>query len=329
MSAQINTHTTLGGNVRLLGFNFFGGKPVGIFDLIEHFISERAQNSQRAYRGIIKEWCEHFETSYGSQHAADAIRKAENIDVIKFIKQQRQKRGLEGQKSNTLTDSTVFRKFTVLRAIYSFLVENGATERNPFSKTLITKPNTSKPEKRPYSLIPFESVKKMIELATSTQEKSILCLLFGGGLRRSEVSNLKLSDIVEEHGYAVLTLRQTKSGEEQKQGLPEWASSAVLRQKEARERKGASGEDYLILGRLGRMNDKTIYRIFKKFAELAGVRGRATPHSARATAITKLLSDGEDLRSVQEYARHATFRTTQRYDLREGLGLKAAKKLKF
>lgn len=317
-------------SLRLLDLIY--GSTMTLFEVVENFISLRARNSQRSYRAILKEWCAHFNTSYGSRGAAGAIRKASQVDVIQFLNAQRKKRGYFTPKNQNLSQGTIFRKFTILRAMYDFLVVENYVQLNPFSTTLINKPNTNGGEKRPSTLIPFESVKKMLEIASfdNPKDAAILSLLFGGGLRRSEVASLKLGDITELTDCIRLTLRETKSGGTQSQTLPDWASLAVKTWANHRINSGFTEEDLLIPGRGEKQLDgKTISRIFKRYAKRAGVKGRVSPHSARATAITKLFTDREDPVAIQEFARHSSLVVTQRYDLRESLGELAAKKLKF
>lgn len=308
------------------------GSSMTLFEIVENYISLRAPNSQKSYRAILKEWCAHFNTSYGSRGAAGAIKKASQVDVIKFLSAQRKKKGYVTPKNSNLSQGTIFRKFTILRAIYDFLIAESYLETNPFSKTLINKPNTTTGEKRPSTLIPFESVKKMLEIAQydSPKDAAILSLLFGGGLRRSEVATLTLGDIDQQQDHIRLRLRDTKSGHTQSQTLPEWASQAVKAYATHRYNSGFTDEDLLIPGRgEKRIDGKTIARIFKRYAKRAGVKGRVSPHSARATAITKLFTDREDPVAIQEFARHSSLLVTQRYDLRESLGESIAKKLKF
>lgn len=315
--------------IRLLDLVY--GLNMTLFEVVENFISLRAPNSQKSYRAIFKEWCAHFNTSYGSRGAAGAIRKASQVDVIQFLNAQRKKKGYQTPKNSNLSQGTVFRKFTILRAIYDFLVTESYLETNPFSKTLINKPNQTG-EKRPSTLIPFESVKKMLEIAKydNPKDAAILSLLFGGGLRRSEVATLTLGDIDQQTDHIRLRLRETKSGHTQYQTLPDWASQAVKAYTIHRYNSGCTDENLLIPGRGEKQIDgKTIARIFKRYAKRAGVKGRVSPHSARATAITKLFTDREDPVAIQEFARHSSLLVTQRYDLRESLGESIAKKLKF
>jgi len=94
-----------------------------------------------------------------------------------------------------------------------------------------------------------------------------------------------------------------------------------------RERKkGGAGEaDYVFVGFTGRagatvtskpMSDTGLYLLFKQYCMAAGAGSFATPHSARATAITKLLADGIPHREVQEFSRHSSIQMVEWYDKR-------------
>jgi integrase len=64
------------------------------------------------------------------------------------------------------------------------------------------------------------------------------------------------------------------------------------------------------------MSDTGLYLLFKQYCMAAGAGMYVTPHSARATAITKLLSDGVPHRVVQEFSRHASIQMVEWYDKR-------------
>jgi integrase len=83
--------------------------------------------------------------------------------------------------------------------------------------------------------------------------------------------------------------------------------------------------DYLFIGFTGKggqtittkpMSDTGLYLLFKQYCMAAGAGMHATPHSARATAITKLLADGIPHREVQEFSRHSSIQMVEWYDKR-------------
>ena len=108
---------------------------------------------------------------------------------------------------------------------------------------------------------------------------------------------------------------------------------------ESRKREGAYPGDYVFVsyrGPAGRIQTDLplscsgLYKLFKGYCMRAGAGRFATPHSARATAITKLLSDGLNHREVQEFSRHASVQMVEVYDKRRlGVDQNPAKTLKY
>ena len=109
------------------------------------------------------------------------------------------------------------------------------------------------------------------------------------------------------------------------QAVPKWAANHLWSLIEERKKEGAKNADYVSLGYTGRggqtrsdkpFSDTGVYLLFKHYCQVVGVGTHATPHSARATAITKLLADGIPHRQVQEFSRHASIQMVEWYDKR-------------
>jgi integrase len=92
-----------------------------------------------------------------------------------------------------------------------------------------------------------------------------------------------------------------------------------------RKTQGAKPGDYLFnsyRGRGGRnpvsapISTHGIYELFKRYCKQAGIKEFVSPHSARATAITRLLSRGIPHREVQEFSRHSSIQMVELYDKR-------------
>jgi integrase len=145
-------------------------------------------------------------------------------------------------------------------------------------------------------------------------------------LRRSELIKLRLGDVRRTaKGTTFLRLRSTKGKVDSDQALPGWAAQAVNSLCLEREKQGAESGDYLFTsftGQAGRtatnrpISATGIYQTFLQYCTLAGVKNWASPHSARATAITKLLDDGLSHREVKEFSRHAGIDMVELYDKR-------------
>jgi integrase len=238
------------------------------------------------------------------------------------------KDGLDATQSN----ATIHKKFAALRRIYRMLVSsNLGIAENPFEADRVPPPPKDAGRKRPTQMIDFELVMEIVSIPdTNTpkgrRDKAILATLFGGGLRRSEVVGLRIGDIKKtSSGTTFLYLRHTKAKKDAEQAIPRWAADPLWELVRERKAQGAMDGDYLFVGFTGKggqtittkpMSDTGLYLLFKQYCMAAGAGTYATPHSARATAITKLLADGIPHREVQEFSRHSSIQMVEWYDKR-------------
>lgn len=251
----------------------------------------------------------------------------------------------DGSQSS-LANATIAKKFTALRRVYRMLMACEAGVRaNPFDTDRVPSPASRAGQKRPTEMLDFGLVKEILGLPDISTPKglrdaAILALLFGGGLRRSEAVSLRLADIrVSSAGTTYLRLRATKSKRDFDHALPAWAAERVHALAEQRCKEGASSGDFLLVSFRGPggsgctdepLTDSGLYRIFKSYCVRGGAGAFITPHSARATAITKLLADGIGHREVQEFSRHASVQMVEVYDKRRfGIDESPGKKLDY
>jgi integrase len=232
--------------------------------------------------------------------------------------------------------ATVLRKALIVRAFLRTVRTDWTTE-TPLDAVIARLRRAPPASKRPTETLEAAEVRRLLDTPSAKSRTGIRCraflaLLFGGGLRLSEATGLRLSDVRTEHGVDVIRLRRAKSGSA-KQVLPKWAAARVAALVALRRRDGAGGDDWLFPGRdPGRkINDRNARQLFKRLlieAELDPVR--YSPHSARATAITRLLTSGADYGDVKSFARHRSFSMVEAYDRRrKALASAAGLRLKY
>jgi len=152
------------------------------------------------------------------------------------------------------------------------------------------------------------------------RDAAILCVLYGGGLRRSEIISLDVADYDVQNG--ALTVRRGKGSKARITYLPSGGQSRLTRWLDLRERKGLPDEGPLFhpihrSGKIfdGRMTDQAILALLQRRALGAGIRA-FSPHDLRRTFISDLLDAGADIATVQKLAGHSNVQTTARYDRR-------------
>jgi len=322
---------------------------------INAFMSLKSPNTQRTYSSIIREWCSFLHSLAKEGNTADLFISATDLHAIAYRSWLQERPGqrprlkvsrneskdistttrkankLDGMQS-TLSNATIAKKFAALRRIYRMLIsyDLGVT-RNPFDTERVPAPPAKAGQKRPTEMIDFSMVKRIVDIPNPAEpkglrDKAILSLLFGAGLRRSEVVNIRLGDIKQtRRGNYFVHLRSTKARKDADQAFPAWAAETVCELVTQRRKQGGASGDYLFLSFKGRggltqtdepLSDSGLYKLFKKYCILSGAGNIPSPHSARATAITKLLQDGVSHREVQEFSRHASVQMVEVYDKR-------------
>lgn len=326
-----------------------GTREAQLWLRITAFLSARSPNTQVTYQGVISEWCRFLGAAAGTERSALLLMGATDLDTVRFkewLFSRPGERPRYAQRSrsttrrhekadglqSTLTNSTVAKKFAILRRVYRMIIAAGLrVEPNPFDADRIPPPPRDSGLKRPTEMIPFELVSRIIDgpdptTAKGIRDKAILAALFGGALRRSEVAALRVGDVRQSTaGTVFLYLRATKAKRDAEQALPPWAATVVQLLVRQRALDGAGTGDFLYVGYTGRAGKKPtatpisssgIYRLFKQYCRLAGAGPYVTPHSARATAITRLLDSGIPHRQVQQFSRHSSIQMVELYDKR-------------
>ena len=147
------------------------------------------------------------------------------------------------------------------------------------------------------------------------KDAAIIALLYAGGLRRSEVVELNLSDYDQETGRLIV---RGKGRKERIVWVTNGAADALAAWLQIRGKD--SGAMFVPVNKGGnlktaRLTDQSVYKMLKKRAEQASVKN-LSPHDFRRTFVGDLLEAGADISTVSKMAGHANVQTTMRYDRR-------------
>ncbi len=214
-----------------------------------------------------------------------------------------------------LSKTSVARSLAAVRSLYRWLAREGVVEQNPAA--LVATPRLPKKLPRVPTIEEINSVldAEMPETAAFPErERAILELLYGCGVRNSELVGINLGDVHWSNGAVLVR------GKGKKQRLVPLGESAVAaltaylpkRETVLKEKKRLSPA-LLINRRGGRLTTRSVGRIVKQIAVSRGLSPEVHPHTLRHAFGTHMLEEGADLRAIQEMLGHERLATTQRY----------------
>jgi len=237
-----------------------------------------------------------------------------NLELIRkyriWLNRQTDERGRELKKSTQNYHLIALRSF--LKYLSKRDIKSLAPEKIELAKM---------PE-RQVDFLEGDDLERLLEAPTKTTEakviqlrdKSILELLFSTGLRVSEISKLKKDDInLEKEEFTIRgkggKLRVVFLSNQSKYWLKQYLQS----------RKDLSPSLFVRADKAkgktepGDLTPRSIQRLIKKYAKIAGITKKVTPHTMRHSFATDLLINGADIRSVQSMLGHSSITTTQIY----------------
>jgi integrase/recombinase XerC len=214
-----------------------------------------------------------------------------------------------------LGKTSVARHLAAVRSLYRWLAREGMVKQNPAA--LVSTPKLPKKLPRVPSMEEINMVldTEMPESAAFPErDRVIMELLYGSGLRNSELIGINLDDI---HWSNEALLVRGKGRKERIVPLGESAALAIReympqRQKLLAEKK-KSNPALLLNLRGTRLTTRSVGRIVKQIAMSRGLPSDIHPHTLRHAFGTHLLEEGADLRAIQELLGHERLATTQRY----------------
>jgi integrase/recombinase XerC len=222
---------------------------------------------------------------------------------------------IEGQRR--FDRRTLHNHVSGLRAFFKFWLKRKRVARNPFVGIPLPKLEKRLPKflteaqmkhllGGPLRLLENES----IDAFTAWRDRLVMELLYGGGLRISELSNLNYGHVDLESGVA----RVLGKGRKERLCPLGSVALAVLRKFKAEFARHTSPADPVtITSRHERLPVRQVQLLLKRYLALADLPLDLTPHKIRHSYATHLLNAGADLRLVQELLGHASLNTTQIY----------------
>jgi integrase/recombinase XerD len=222
-----------------------------------------------------------------------------------------------------LANSSVVRKLTVLRSLFSFLQTYGYVGANPAHSDYVSAPAVPRDGKT-VGLTP-EDCRRLLDAPTNetpldVRDRAMLAVLAYTGCRVGELSRLRVGDYLQTGGHRVLNIRG-KGGKERRvplhpeavERLEDWiallaeTSGPLFRPPLVSRNRGRDGFAPVALSR------RAVQKLVKLYALRLKLDPHVTVHSFRVTALTTARERGSDIIDLQDFAGHADPRTTLTY----------------
>ncbi len=275
-------------------------------EFINHLALERRlspytlRNYEQAIRGFF-EW----------------VRKSNqwNGDIGSFDGQLIRDFVIESQR--TLSRRTIHNHISALRTFYRFLIKRRVVSTNPFNGLVLPKLRRGLPRfltetqirellDGPMRLLDNERISP----TQAWRDRLALELLYGGGLRVSELVSLNYGMIDDESGVARIL---GKGNKERLCPLGRVAIACLRKFRVEFATQGQFNSPVLLNDRGARMSVRQVQKLVKRYLAITGLPMDMSPHKIRHSYATHLINNGADLRIVQDLLGHASLSTTQIY----------------
>lgn len=268
-------------------------------EFINYLEAERgfSSNTIKAYKRNLRKYLDFLK----SIQICDSENVTRN-DIVSYLAKL---------KEESAASSTIAQNIASIRTFHKFLFREKFTTTLPASQLELPKKAKILPD-----ILSIEEVQSLLSHCSGStapllRDKAILELLYGTGMRVSELISLDVDDIDLELGIVRCYGKGSKEriiplGSYSKQALQDYLQHGRL----ILVAKFTSA--FFVNVRGGRLSRQGCWQIVKKYAKRAGLK-KIYPHSLRHSFATHLLEGGADLRSVQELLGHAFVSTTQIY----------------
>lgn len=220
---------------------------------------------------------------------------------------------------------TQARLLSSIHSFYRFLLYHHYIEQDP--SELLEMPRVEKHLPEVLSLEEIDAMIAQIDMSKPEghRNRAIIEMLYGSGLRVSELTELRLSNIYRKEGYMRILGKGSKQRLVPISPVADEQLGYWLDDRRELDIK-PQATDIAFLNRYGRQLTRAmIFTIVKRLAEAAGIRKTISPHTLRHSFATHLLQNGADLRIIQQLLGHESIVTTEIYthiniqDLREAV----------
>lgn len=261
-------------------------------------------NTYNSYSSDVREFASWLASEPGP---GITLEKTAGENIRQYISSR-----IDPDGGQVITGRTQARILSSLRSFFGWLQTEGIITENPCDG--IDAPKIGRYLPAVLSVDEVNDIMNSVDQSKwgGVRDRAILELLYGCGLRVSEVSDVRISNVYLQEKFVRIV---GKGNKERVVPMGDPAAEAVMAYLAVRpEPADSDSEDILFLNRSGRQLSRiSVFNMVKKQAMLAGITKEISPHTFRHSFATHLIEGGADLRVVQEMLGHESILTTEIY----------------
>jgi integrase/recombinase XerD len=281
--------------------------PLDVEEWLSWLATERgrAAATRQAYRRDVRGWW-----AWLRAHGHTDLAGVGEADIESYVAELR---------ARGLAPATVARAVVAVRSLHRFLADEGRVAVDPGAQVAAPRVPAGLPKALSEAEVEALLAAVVGDSPVARRDRAMLEVLYGTGLRISELVGLRLADVDLESALLRAFGKGAKErvvplGRHAVGALYEWLRPGGRPELEPEHwaRRG-DAEAVFLNRRGGRLSRQGAWLVVTRHGEAAGLSGKLTPHALRHSCATHMLDHGADIRAVQELLGHASISTTQVY----------------
>jgi len=294
-------------------------------DLLYEFLRDRTSLTEQAYRRDLRDFFSFTTKNFTLPRLVENKMRFDEIQRVHIVKYKKFLESTNSLRGKPFAPNSINRKLSSVSSFFQFLLQRDVVNKNPAELCLRPKRMVIE-ETHAFTDREMKNLFDLVIEEAPPLHRAVILLLFTTGMRQAELRNVKLSDFKMNEGINFLKY----IGKCQKMNeIPIHPTTAHYIHEYLTWMKkvdrNVDKSDFLFQPTKNSYNGEikkklshtAVGYIVRKWAKKINSNKRITPHSARATFISSLIDNGEDIYYVSQLVNHADVRTTQRYDKRK------------
>jgi integrase/recombinase XerD len=281
--------------------------PLEVEEWLSWLATERGRSAstRKAYRRDVRGWW-----AWLRRQGHPDLGRVGEADIEAYVADLR---------GRGLAPATVKRTVVAVRSLHRFLAEEGRVPTDPGAEVATPRVPAGLPKALTESEVEALLAAVVGDDPIARRDRAMLEVLYGTGLRISELVGLRLADVDLESALLRAFGKGAKErvvplGRHAVGALYDWLRPGGRPELEPeRWARRGDAEAVFLNRRRGRLSRQGAWLVITRHGEAAGLSGRLTPHALRHSCATHMLDHGADIRAVQELLGHASISTTQVY----------------